>query len=94
MTWKSKNCYEGNAEADICHEVSGVKKLQTLGVQESCLTPGCLCCAGLTHPGVYCMYFKIRNYIAKVLLEQAGIFSEPDVEFASFMGIHSDLGMQ
>lgn len=31
------------------------------------------------------MYFKIRNYIAKMILEQAGRFSEPGVEFASFM---------
>lgn len=52
----------------------------------------CLCCAGLTHPSVYCVYFKIRNDIAKMLLEQAGRFSEPGVEFASFMG-HS-LGLR
>lgn len=32
------------------------------------------------------MYFKIRNHMANTLLEQAGRFLEPGVEFASFMG--------
>lgn len=38
------------------------------------------------------MYFKIRNDIANMLLEQAGRFLEPGVEFASFIG-HS-LGLK